>query len=217
MISSVEQILRENYVDGVFHTHVSMLQPRGKFQFNREKLENFWEVYCAKILEDQDAMVGVAEKPQHYMPVLADVDLKVKETDDIEFAEHLYNDSNVKQLIDVYQSVLRNIVEGCTDDHLLCVLLEKPMYYISAGVTSYAKNGFHLHFPNLFLSKVDQEVHLIPRIKDETQKLKIFSELGYEDSSVVIDKACCTVPWLIYGSRKSEDVIKVDLYYLFEE
>ena len=206
MISSVEQILRENYVDGVFHTHVSMLQPRGKFQFNREKLESFWEVYCAKILEDENAIVGVAEKPQHYMPVLADVDLKVKETDDIEFAEHLYKDSHVKQLIDVYQSVLRNIVEGCTDDHLLCVLLEKPMYYISAGATSYAKNGFHLHFPNLFLSKVDQEVHLIPRVKDETQKLRIFSELGYEDSSVVIDKACCTVPWLIYGSRKSEDM-----------
>lgn len=206
MISSVEQILRENYVDGVFHTHVSMLQPRGKFQFNREKLESFWEVYCAKILEDENAIVGVAEKPQHYMPVLADVDLKVKENDDIEFAEHLYKDSHVKQLIDVYQSVLRNIVEGCTDDHLLCVLLEKPMYYISAGATSYAKNGFHLHFPNLFLSKVDQEVHLIPRVKDETQKLRIFSELGYEDSSVVIDKACCTVPWLIYGSRKSEDM-----------
>jgi len=206
MISSVEQILRENYVDGVFHTHVSMLQPRGKFQFNREKLESFWEVYCTKILEDEDAIVGVAEKPQHYMPVLADVDLKVKETDDIEFAEHLYKDSHVKQLIDVYQSILRNIVEGCTDDHLLCVLLEKPMYYISAGSVSYAKNGFHLHFPNLFLSKVDQEVHLIPRVKEETQKLKIFSELGYEDSSVVIDKACCTVPWLIYGSRKSEDM-----------
>jgi P4 family phage/plasmid primase-like protien len=206
MISSVEQILRENYVDGVFHTHVSMLQPRGKFQFNREKLESFWEVYCAKILKDKDAIVGVAEKPQHYMPVLADVDLKVKETDEIEFAEHLYTESHVKQLIDVYQSILRNIVEGCTDDHLLCVLLEKPMYYISAGATSYAKNGFHLHFPNLFLSKVDQEVHLIPRVKEETQKLKIFSELGYEDSSVVIDKACCTVPWLIYGSRKSEDM-----------
>jgi P4 family phage/plasmid primase-like protien len=206
MIPSVEQILRENYVDGVFHTHVSMLQPRGKFQFNREKLESFWDVYCTKILEDEDAIVGVAEKPQHYMPVLADVDLKVKESDDIEFAEHLYTETHVKQLIDVYQSVLRNIVEGCTDEHLLCVLLEKPMYYISAGATSYAKNGFHLHFPNLFLSKVDQEVHLIPRVKDATQELRIFSDLGYEDSSVVIDKACCTVPWLIYGSRKSEDM-----------
>ena len=57
MNPSVEQILRENYVDGVFHTHVSMLQPRGKFQFNREKLEDFWDVYCNKILEDENAIV----------------------------------------------------------------------------------------------------------------------------------------------------------------
>jgi P4 family phage/plasmid primase-like protien len=202
----VEQILRENYVDGVFHTHVSMLQPRGKFQFNREKLEDFWNAYCTKIFEDDDAIVGVAEKPQHYLPVLADIDLKVKETDDPCLEDHLYTKDQVRQVIDIYQSVLRNIVEECTDDHLICVLLEKPMYYISAGETTYAKNGFHLHFPNLFLSKVDQEVHLIPRVKDATQELKIFLNLGYEDSSSVIDKACCTVPWLIYGSRKSEDM-----------
>jgi hypothetical protein len=80
------------------------------------------------------------------------------------------------------------------------------MYYISAGETSYVKNGFHLHFPNLFLSKVDQEVHLIPRVKDATQEMRIFADIGYEDSSVVIDKACCTVPWLLYGSRKAEDM-----------
>jgi P4 family phage/plasmid primase-like protien len=206
MIQSIEQILRENYVDGVFHTHVSMLQPRGKFQFNREKLETFWDIYCDKISEDENALVGIAEKPQHYLPVLADIDLKVKDTGDIEFEEHLYTENHVKQIIDIYQSVLRNIVEGCTDDNLLCVLLEKQMYYISAGETSYVKNGFHLHFPNLFLSKVDQEVHLIPRVKDATQEMRIFADIGYEDSSVVIDKACCTVPWLLYGSRKAEDM-----------
>ena len=206
MNPSVEQILRENYVDGVFHTHVSMLQPRGKFQFNREKLEDFWDVYCNKILEDENAIVGVAEKPQHYLPVLADIDLKVKETDDLDFEEHLYTKDHVKQMIDVYQSVLRNIVENCTDNNLLCVLLEKPMYYISAGETTYVKNGFHLHFPNLFLSKVDQEVHLIPRVKDAAQEMRIFADLGFEDSGFVIDKACCTVPWLLYGSRKSEDM-----------
>jgi len=206
MNPSVEQILRENYVDGVFHTHVSMLQPKGKFQFNREKLEDFWDVYCNKIVEDENAIVGVAEKPQHYLPVLADIDLKVKETDDLDFEEHLYTKDHVNQMIDVYQSILRNIVENCTDNNLLCVLLEKPMYYISAGETTYVKNGFHLHFPNLFLSKVDQEVHLIPRVKDAAQEMRIFADLGFEDSSVVIDKACCTVPWLLYGSRKSEDM-----------
>jgi P4 family phage/plasmid primase-like protien len=206
MNPTVEQILRDNYVDGVFHTHVSMLQPRGKFQFNREKLELFWDVYCTKIKNDTNAIVGVAEKPQHYLPVLADIDLKCKDTGDIDFGEHLYSEIHVKKVIDIYQSILRNIVEECSDSNLMCVLLEKPMYYISAGETTYAKNGFHLHFPNLFLSKVDQEVHLIPRVKDSVKEQQLFMDIGYDDSSLVIDKACCTVPWLLYGSRKSEDM-----------
>lgn len=206
MNPTVEQILRDHYVDGVFHTHVSMVQPRGKFQFNRQKLEDFWGAYCKKIVEDEDAIVGVAEKPQHYLSVLSDIDLKVKDIDDADFGEHLYTEEHVARVVEVYQSVLRNIVEGCNDDHLLCVLLEKPMYFIAAGEDTYAKNGFHLHFPNLFLSKVDQEVHLIPRVKEAVQQLEIFSDLGIEDSSSVVDKACCTVPWLMYGSRKSENM-----------
>lgn len=206
MDSSVEQILRNNYVDGVFHTHVSMIQPRGKFQFNREKLEEFWNVYSKKIREDNDAIIGVAEKPQHYLPVLVDVDLKVIDNEEIDFGEHLYNQEHVNNVIEVYQSVLRNIVEGCTDENLLCVLLEKPPYYVTSGETKYVKNGFHLHFPNLFLNKVDQEVHLIPRVQDEIEKIELFADLGIENSANAIDKAACTVPWLMYGSRKAEDM-----------
>jgi P4 family phage/plasmid primase-like protien len=206
MDSSVEQILRNNYVDGVFHTHVSMIQPRGKFQFNREKLEEFWKVYTKKIREDNDAIIGVAEKPQHYLPVLVDVDLKVIDNEEIDFGEHLYNQEHVNNVIEVYQSVLRNIVEGCTDGNLLCVLLEKPPYYVTSGETKYVKNGFHLHFPNLFLNKVDQEVHLIPRVQEEIEKIELFADLGIENSANAIDKAACTVPWLMYGSRKAEDM-----------
>jgi len=206
MNPTVEQILRDHYVDGVFHTHVSMVQPRGKFQFNRQKLEDFWDVYCKRISEEDDPILGVAEKPQHYLPVLADVDLKIKDTGEIEFGDHLYTEEQLCQVIQVYQSVLRNIVEGCNDDQLLCVVLEKPMYYITTGETTYAKNGFHLHFPNLFLNKVDQEVHLIPRVKQSICDMETFAELGFEDSGTAIDKAACTVPWLMYGSRKSEDM-----------
>ena len=205
MIANIEQILRENYVDGVFHTHVSLLQPRGKFQFTRQKLENFWEIYCKKIIEN-DSIIGIAEKPQHYLPVLVDIDIKIKTEQEEKYGEHLYNNNHIEQIIGVYQSILRNIVEDCNDANLLCILLEKPIYYIKAGETLYAKNGFHLHFPNIFLNKVDQEVHLIPRVQEEVKNLEIFSDIGITDSSSVIDKSSCTVPWLLYGSRKSEDM-----------
>ncbi len=206
MNPSIEKILRQHYVDGMFHTHVSMVQPKGKFQFNRQGLEQFWDVYCKRISDDNGAIVGIAEKPHHYVPILSDVDLKIKDDGKIDFKDHLYTEKHVKQVIEVYQSTLRNIVVDCAERHLMCVLLEKPIYYITTGDTVYAKNGFHLHFPNLFLSKIDQEVHLIPRIQKTVEEMKIFEDLGYENSANAIDKSCCKVPWLVYGSRKSEDM-----------
>ena len=38
---SIESILREHYVDTAYHTHVSMINPKGKFQFNRQGLADF--------------------------------------------------------------------------------------------------------------------------------------------------------------------------------
>ena len=215
---SVEKILRNHYVDGVFHTHVSMVQPRGKFQFNRKELENFWDVYCDKMLkENKTSIFGVAEKPQHYLPVLADIDLKMNDTEsDVEYGEHLYSEDQVSEVIGAYQSVLRTIVDQCTDTDLLCILLEKPLYYIDGSKgTTWVKNGFHLHFPNLFLSKVDQEVHLIPRVQEILRDLDVFGNLKYEDSGKVVDKACCKVPWLMYGSRKSEDMDPYEVTRLY--
>jgi len=207
MENSIEEILRNHYVDGTFHTHVSMIQPKGRFQLSRDGLEAFWDIYCKVINEKfDDTMVGIAEKPQPYIPVLVDVDIKIKDEGQIQDSEHLYTPEQVKQVIGVYQSVLRATVDNCTDEQLLCVLLEKPIYYIGVGNNNYAKNGFHLHFPNLFLNKIDQEVHIIPLVQQNIKELETFKNLGIEDSSIVIDKACCKVPWLLYGSRKTEDM-----------
>ena len=207
MENSIEEILRNHYVAGTFHTHVSMIQPKGRFQLSRDGLEAFWSIYCKVVNENfDDTIVGIAEKPQPYIPVLADIDIKIKDEGQIQDSEHLYTPEQVKQVIGVYQSVLRATVDNCTDEQLLCVLLEKPIYYIGIGDNNYAKNGFHLHFPNLFLNKLDQEVHIIPRVQENIKQLETFKNLGIEDSSIVIDKACCKVPWLLYGSRKSEDM-----------
>lgn len=199
---SIQQILRDHKVKGVFHTHVSMGQTKGKYQFNRQDLEEFWKVYSKAIHENPDTVTGIAEKPQHYLPVLGDIDIKVRETEEIEIDDELHTEKHVKDVIEVYQSVLRKIVDGCTDKQLICVLLEKPLYRITKNGISYAKHGFHIHFPYCFLNKVDQEVHLIPRVQDMLRELKTFEDLGFEDSGNMIDKSCCKVPWLMYGSRK---------------
>ena len=205
MTTSIEQILRNNYVEGAWHSHVSLVQPKGRFNFNRNGMENLWDIYCNSI-KNENFIVGLAEKPQQYLPVLVDVDLKIKDDGSIEYGEHLYTEKQYKQIIEIYQSVLRQIVNNCDDDNLLCVLLEKPIYWVNSGEISYAKNGFHLHFPNIFLNKADQEIHLLPRVRELVKEMKIFNNLGIEDSSSVIDKAACKNHWLVYGSRKSEDM-----------
>ena len=83
MSSSIVKILKSNYADGLYHTHVSMVQPKGKFYLSREKLEEFWEIYCDAIHNNDETIVGVAEKPQECLPVLVDIDIKLKETDDL--------------------------------------------------------------------------------------------------------------------------------------
>ena len=207
MNTSITKFLKQHYVDGVFHTHVSLINPKGKFQLNRESMEKLWDIYT-DLVDDDEEILGIGEKPTHYLPVLCDIDIKI-EDDSVDFSEeeHIYTKKNVNDIIEIYQSVLRNIVQDCTDDNLLCVVLEKPIYSINKNDIVYYKNGFHLHFPNCFLRKTDQELHLIPRVQDCVKEMKIFENLGFgNDSESLIDKSCCKVHWLMYGSRKNENM-----------
>jgi phage/plasmid-associated DNA primase len=204
MDPTIKKILKTNHVDGIFHTHVSLIRPKGKFQFNRQTLEDFWEAYCNFVESNEDPMVGIAEKPQQYLPVLVDVDLRIRDEGD-DIGDGLYTEDQLKSVVEVYQSTLRQIVDNCTDDDLVCAVLEKKMYQQTKNEIVYFKHGFHLHFPYIFLNKVDQEIQLIPRVQQAVKDAKLFANLGIEDSGSVIDKVCCKVPWLLYGSRKTEE------------
>ena len=205
------QFLKKHYVDDLFHSHVSLIEPKGKFRFGRDNLEKFWDIYSNIIYNDPETIIGLAEKPGSHLPVFADFDIKLKLTDDLDISrDHLYTEKNIKDIIGIFQSVLRTIVEGCTDENLICVLLEKPVYSIKRNVhgeeITYYKNGFHIHCPYTFLKKTDIEIHLIPRVKKMLKEFKVFENLGIEDSSEPFDESVTNVPWLIYGSRKSPDM-----------
>ena len=210
MNSTMKNFLKKHYVDDTFYSHVSLLENEpGKFRFSRDNLENFWDIYCKIVVEDSDGVLGIAEKICNYMQVIADFDIKLKLTDELVIGEHLYTEKNVTDIIGMYQSVLRTILDGCTDDNLICVLLEKPIYSntINNGkeVLTYMKNGFHLAFPNVFLKKTDVEMHLHPRLKNLLKEENVFENLGITDSSQLLDEHIVKSPWLLYGSRKSVD------------
>jgi P4 family phage/plasmid primase-like protien len=210
MNSTMKNFLKKHYVDDTFYSHVSLLENEpGKFRFSRDNLENFWDIYCKIVVEDSNGVLGIAEKIGNYMQVIADFDIKLKLTDELVLGEHLYTEKNVRDIIGMYQSVLRTIIDGCTDDNLICVLLEKPIYSntINNGkeVLTYLKNGFHLAFPNVFLKKTDIEMHLHPRLKNLLKEENVFENLGITDSSQLLDEHIVKSPWLLYGSRKSVD------------
>jgi P4 family phage/plasmid primase-like protien len=47
-------------------------------------------------------------------------------------------------------------------------------------------------------------------------ELKTFEDIGYEDSSQVVDNSCCRVPWLLYGSRKDESMEPYIVHKVFD-
>ena len=192
---SVKKILQNNYAENEYHTHVSMIKPKGRFLFNREGLESLWDSY-----QKSDEVLGIAEKPQQYIPVLVDVDIKIPKDDILVIGEHLYTEAQVLEIMKYYQDILSDTVQEIDNKHLTCVLLEKPIY--EDGI--YQKNGFHLHFPKIFLNKDDIKTHIIPRVQKLVKEAETFKNLGLTDEKKIIDD-CSRNPWLLYGSVKDED------------
>jgi P4 family phage/plasmid primase-like protien len=206
MDATLRKLLLNNRAEGVVHTHVSMLDPLGKFQFNRQTTEELWKLYCEYVYKETDPPIGLAEKLSEYLPVLVDIDLRVADTDDVKMSDgHLYSKSQLETVVQIYQSVLRYILDKVSDEELLCVVLEKSVYVQTKGDMTFLKNGFHLHFPYIFLNKTDQIVHLIPRVKAELNKSQVFLDLGITESDSVLDTNVCTNPWLMYKSKKTLD------------
>ena len=210
-------ILKENNVYENFFTHVSLINPKGRYSLNRSILSKFWAEYCKIICTNNDKIsLGLAESPQEYIPILVDVDLKIVSED---FRDKYYTDDFTTALIKIYQKILKSIVKDITEKDLTCVLLEKKAYNPNNGEDekeNLFKNGFHLHFPHIFLSRIDQEIHLIPRVKKSMLENEFgivdayfkFSDLvvGTDTIDKLIDISVLRNCWLLYGSKKHENM-----------
>lgn len=190
---TTNSILRKNLTENKYHTHVSMGKLRGKIEFNIQTLEEFYSYYCKDIFSKKYEF-SVAEKSQHYMPVLADIDLKCKSgTKNPPF----YSENDVLAVVGIYQNVLKETVANVTNEMLMCVFLAKEPYESCGNI----KHGFHLHFPNCFLDKDEMREFIIPRVIEQATEAKLFPTF---DITKVIDDAVCRNPWLLYGSVKEE-------------
>ena len=172
---TIQNILRQHKVKGVFHTHVSMGQTKGKYNLSRDDLENFFSNY-----NPEKNTICLAEKPQKYSAVLVDIDIKRKS--ETEFATVKLTEKHITDVVKAYQEVLKEIVKDVKEKDLTCVFLDKPIYEETKNKITYVKAGYHLHFPYIFLDKDVQKIHLIPRVKEKIKELKTFQDLGFENS-----------------------------------
>ena len=192
--------------DKKWKTHVSMVNPKGAFTLGRLNTETFMD-YFSNLSMSERGRLGIAEVPGDFLPVLADIDLKkeqcevmasVQNHNDPGVKRYLYSTEELLSVVSIYQSILRETVE-CDESRLICLVLEKPWYSEVRGDTTYVKNGFHLHFPFLFLSRVDINVHILPRVRE-----RISMEIP-DWPTTAIDECTIKNVWLLYGCTKNGD------------
>lgn len=183
-------LLRTSRTNDKNHTHVLVGSPYGRYYIGSSKMELFWDLYIKAAGGDEPCYL--AEAPGKEAPVMVDVDLKACDVD-----PPLYEDRHVRTMIACYQKTLESILVDVRPESLTCVVLEKPCYELAINGKKYIKNGFHLHFPKLFIDRKVQEVYLIPIVKKELNGL--FDRVKCSD---FIDGNSINVHWLMYGSKK---------------
>ena len=188
-------------------THISLFHPKGKFTICHADLPEFWRLYNYYY---GVTPLGIAEmQTSLHIPILVDIDLKIEKDVENPCTEPLYTRHHVETIVRVYQRVLNEILVDVQDGHNVVFLFEKPAYEIQKNSKTFRKNGFHLHFPFIFMSRYQQEHVLLPRIRMECKKLEE-GDLPYcVTADTLIDRSYCRgsgSSWLLYGSRKDESM-----------
>jgi P4 family phage/plasmid primase-like protien len=193
------------------YTHVSMGNKKGQFYLSSSNDTLFYENY--NNLVTSNISVCLAEKQGDYVPLLGDIDIKINvegssDVRSFKKTRTLYTTEELLATIQCFQEAIKKNVVSDVDNLkkiLTCVVLEKKPY----KVDNFLKNGFHLHFPYLFLEKNKIKTVLIPKIKENIgewkcgNNRKLFSDHTENPENFIDDVT--SKCWLMYGSSKSEE------------
>jgi len=196
-MDTLTALLAKTYQDD--YTHVS-LEPAGKWIASNAFFDHY------ETARKQRAKLTFAERPGDHVPLILDMDIDI--TTDQAPSGKLYTEHEIVTLIHYCQNIIitkiskqhsRQDANRFVNRNLWCILLEKEM---QKDKTRY-KNGFHLHFPHLFLDKAAIRNVIIPAIRLEIANNNLFatSPTGEAVQHVALDDVA-TKPWLMYGSSK---------------
>ena len=196
-----------SYVSYGDFNFISMLNNnKAKYQLNRNVLPEFWDLYSQRLIEEkQNFNSGLGQCIKEFMPIIADIDITIDKEEDKEYNERLYTEEELLKIVTFFYDAIRYVLDDYSPDKLFCFILEKdkPVETNNSNI----KNGFHIHFPFIFLSNTDITQHIYPRVAQRIEESKMFSRLGYSHSSDVLDKNIAKAGryWLLYGSKKDSN------------
>lgn len=200
------------------YTHVSMGNNKGQYYLSSSSDEEFYKNYASVI--EQNIPICLAEKQGDYVPLLGDIDIKIEVGDskqNFKDTRTLYTNEELLGTIRCFQESIKKNVIGWSEKTLICVVLEKKPYLSD----NYLKNGFHLHFPYLFLEKEKVKTVLIPKIKENISDFKLgngkklFSDHTENPENFVDDVT--SKCWLMYGSSKDEGLRPYKVTEIYNE
>ena len=55
--SKISKFINDHIVEGAFQSHVSLIK-KNRYQFNREQIEELWDIYCKTLIENEDDCIG---------------------------------------------------------------------------------------------------------------------------------------------------------------
>ena len=177
-------------------THSSMGSRKTGLYMNKHTAHEFYLIWCELLHRDFPVYTCnfgcLAELPKQYhcTQLFIDFDRKkeVKSEDDIHI---LTSDEEITEIIYLYQSILKSVIhhKDMNISRLDCIVLKKEPYIKNEEDKLTLKHGFHLQFPNIFLSS-----------EDRNRVILIVKSLWKNPNE--IDNVCNN-PWLIYGSQKN--------------
>lgn len=173
-------------------SHVSMLPHGGIYNIPDDELEEFYKEYNAHIRNG--AKYGILERPKDIGPMLVDVDISKETTED----KALYTEKRVKEYVLAFQDRLKENTNIENLEDLECLVLEKEGYFSNDKF----KNGFHLHFPKIWMTKKHRTIIT-------NNVLGNFTVKDFE----TLDSSASRNNWLLYKSRKTRDQEAYKLSY----
>lgn len=214
MNTEFDAILASCKTNASYYTHIC-LRTHIKYCLSRDKILPFLQNYIKTIQQLADVetagpstsprWLSLAEKPLSCTPLIVDIDLKKQVVhDDPSLALPFYTKQQVICVVRLVQQAIIKHVDFQPADRnavLSAFVLERDAYTTTPtadGHVVYKKNGFHLQFPNAFMTNTDAEMVLASIRESLPFSVEEFGE-SVLDTTLIKAKT----PWLMYGSSKS--------------